>query len=242
MSRHADPSTATQIRDNWLRVSQQVADACHNVGRSPTDVKIVGVAKYVDAALTAQLVEAGCSIIGENRPQLLWEKHDWFLQHQLPMPRWHLIGHFQRNKVRRSLPLLDLIESVDSLRLAEEISTEAVRIGRTIPILVDVNVSKDVTKTGMSVDLLINDAERIAELPNLNWCGLMAMSTLDADSVVVAKEFSSVRELRDRLQVKLGERVKLCELSMGMSGDFAQAIAAGSTIVRIGSSLWKSII
>jgi PLP dependent protein len=241
MTHTADATTAALIRENWLRVCQQVADACNQAGRAASEVRIVGVAKYVDAALTAQLFAAGCSMIGENRPQQLWDKHAWFQQQNLPTPQWHLIGHLQRNKVRRTLPLLDMIESVDSLRLAEEINQEAQRIGKRMPILVDVNVTQDSSKTGLTVDQLLQQASRLAELPNIRWCGLMAMSSLEADSATIAKEFSLVRQLRDRLQTELGNQVQLTELSMGMSGDYQQAIAEGATSVRIGSNLWVGL-
>lgn len=242
MTRTADSDTAALIRENWLRVCQQVATACENAGRAADEVQIVGVAKYVDAALTAQLVAAGCSVIGENRPQLLWDKHAWFEEQKIPMPQWHLIGHLQRNKVRRTLPMLAMIESVDSLRLAEEINQEAQRVGKIMPVLVDVNPTQDSSKTGLPIEQLLEQAERIAQLPNIRWCGLMAMSSLEADSVTIAKEFSTVRQLRDRLQTELGDQVQLTQLSMGMSGDFQQAIAEGSTSVRIGSSLWAGLL
>jgi uncharacterized pyridoxal phosphate-containing UPF0001 family protein len=111
-----------------------------------------------------------------------------------------------------------------------------------MPILVDVNVTQDHTKTGLAIEQLLQEADRIAALPNIRWCGLMAMSSHDADSATVAKEFSLVRQLRDRLQAELGSQVRLTELSMGMSGDFQQAIAEGSTMVRIGTNLWTGII
>lgn len=242
MMRAADSETESMIRENWTCVCQQVADACRDSRRSIEEVRIVGVAKYVDAALTAQLLAAGCNVIGENRPQQLWEKYAWFQQQGSPMPQWHMIGHLQRNKVRRTLPMVDMIESVDSLRLAEEIDLEAQRINTVIPILVDVNVTQDKSKTGLPVDQLLQEAEQIAMLPHIRWRGLMAMSSHEADLATIASEFAMVRQLRDRLQAQLGQQVQLTELSMGMSGDFRQAIAQGSTCVRIGSNLWTGII
>jgi PLP dependent protein len=238
----ADARTAQIIRQNWLRFTEQVEEACHQANRGCHEVRIVGVAKYVDAALTAQLVNAGCTTIGENRPQLLWEKHEYFKQIQLPMPSWHLIGHLQRNKVRRTLPLVQMIESVDSLRLAQELNAEAAKINLRLDILVDVNLTQDATKTGMTLEQLENAAEELAGFQFLNWRGLMAMSSLSAEESTVMAEFVKVREVRDRLQAKLGPSVSLSELSMGMSGDFRQAIKAGSTSVRIGSNLWTDII
>ncbi len=208
----------------------------------PTEVTIVGVAKYVDAALTAQLVAAGCTIIGENRPQVLWEKFDWFQQNAIAMPRWHMIGHLQRNKVRRTLPSVDMVQSVDSVRLAKELSDEAVRQNRQVNFLVDVNLTQDTTKTGIGREELCAQARAISDLPNLRWCGLMAMSSLDADSATITKEFSEVRKLRDELQQSLLGKSDLRELSMGMSGDYREAIAQGATLVRIGTRLWNGIL
>ncbi|MFO0940389.1 MAG: YggS family pyridoxal phosphate-dependent enzyme [Pirellulales bacterium] len=242
MTRPASAETESIIRENWLRVRNQVAEACIAASRDPSEVKIIGVAKYVDAALTSQLVASGCDTIGENRPQLLWEKHQWFSDQGLTQPRWHMIGHMQRNKLRRTLPLLSMLESVDNWRLAEELSAEAVRAQHSIDFLVDVNLTQDNTKTGMMSDELLRVCEQLVELPNLNWRGLMAMSSLEADSATISREFSAVRELRDQLQVRLGNRVDLSELSMGMSGDYQQAIQQGSTCVRIGTSLWAGVI
>jgi pyridoxal phosphate enzyme (YggS family) len=241
------PSTDTQqiITHNWNRVQQQVAEACQRAGRSPSEVKIVGVAKYVGPEFTAQLVSAGCTRIGENRPQSLWQKREWFDQHASspgPAVQWHLIGHLQRNKVKRTLPLVDMIQSVDSLRLAKEISDVAVVLKNEAHILLDVNLTQDRTKTGFDVDQLRRELPEILKLPNLRLCGLMAMSSLEADPATVRKEFAAVRDLRDQLTVEYGSQISLNELSMGMSGDYQQAIAEGSTCVRIGSNLWNGIL
>lgn len=242
MTRPADQETLEIIRNNWQQVCSDVADACKQVDRDPTEVTIVGVAKYVDAALTAQLVAAGCTIIGENRPQVLWEKFDWFQQNGISMPRWHMIGHLQRNKVRRTLASVDMIQSVDSVRLAKELSDEAVRQNRAIDFLVDVNLTQDATKTGIGREELCLQASALSELPKLRWCGLMAMSSFDADSATIANEFSEVRKLRDQLQQSLVGKSDLRELSMGMSGDYREAIAQGATLVRIGTRLWNGIL
>ncbi len=241
------PSITTQsvINSNWNRVCEQVAQASLLSGREPSQIKIVGVAKYVGPEFTAQLVDAGCSLIGENRPQSLWKKVEWFEEQRSDLAssvQWHLIGHLQRNKVRRTLPLVDMIQSVDSLRLARELSDEAIQLGITARILLDVNVTQDTTKTGFTVDRLRCDLQALAELPNIELCGLMAMSSLDADAREVRREFAAVRELRDQLAGHLNNPASFVELSMGMSGDFEEAIAEGSTCVRIGSNLWTGII
>jgi PLP dependent protein len=237
------PSNETRavIERNWLTVRQQVAQACSAAGRDPSEVKILGVAKYVGPELTAQLFDAGCQFIGENRPQALWEKAEWFTGNRpagAAQPCWHLIGHLQRNKVRRTLPLVTQLDAIDSWRLAQEVSREAGKLGIEVPILIDVNVTQDQSKTGMAIDELWRLREPLASLPHIRWVGLMAMSSLEADCEQARQEFAAVRQLQADLSADLGDQVQLNQLSLGMSGDFAEAIAEGSTCVRIGSNLW----
>jgi pyridoxal phosphate enzyme (YggS family) len=232
------------IGRNWKLVRQQVAEACSLAGREPSEVKILGVAKYVGPELTAMLFDAGCHCIGENRPQMIWEKNDWFQSHRpadLPQPSWHLIGHLQRNKVRRTLPLVSQLDAIDSWRLAQEVSNEAGKLGLEIPLLIDVNLTQDESKTGMTVDEVWKLREALAALPHVRWQGLMAMSSFDASSDQARCEFAAVRQLQADLASDLGDRVQLTQLSMGMSGDFREAIAEGSTCVRIGSNLWTGL-
>ena len=121
------------LRSNWLKVTAEVAEACQAAGRTPEEVKIVGVSKYVGPELTELLASVGCHELGENRPQQLWEKCDWLAaQPQPPIVHWHMIGHLQRNKVKRTLPLISWLHSVDSLRLATAVSQEASAAGLTV--------------------------------------------------------------------------------------------------------------
>ncbi len=239
----ASEQTASLLRDNWHRVIEQVAEACSAAGREPRSVRIVGVSKYVGPELAWQLAQAGCSLLGENRPQSLWEKCEYF-DAQVPLPdvsEWHLIGHLQRNKLKRTLPLISMLHSLDSPRLAEAVSRETAALNRVLPVLLEVNVTSDTSKTGMASSQLEELLSKVEDLPGIEVCGLMAMSSLEADPLTVRREFEQVRELRDRLQSTYGNRLQLKELSMGMSGDFPQAIAAGATLVRIGSSLWQGL-
>lgn len=241
----ASDKTAALLRDNWRRVSDEVAQACQAAGRTPDEVQVAGVTKYVGPELTWQLYQTGCTILAENRPQSLWEKADYFAQQQQPdqaSAHWHLIGHLQRNKLRRTLPLIDLLHSLDSLRLAQAAGAEASHQGLQCRALVEVNVTQDTSKTGMSVDQVRSLLKLADELPNIEFCGLMAMSSLDASADQALREFENVRELRDQLQQEFAGQVTLSELSMGMSGDFREAIAAGATLVRIGSSLWQGVL
>lgn len=239
----ASDHTAALIRENWLRVSEQVAQACADAGRPTASVQIVGVSKYVGPELAWQLSQAGCPLLGENRPQALWDKTEYFASQASPgqAAQWHLIGHLQRNKVKRTLPLISLLHSLDSQRLAEAVSQEAVAQGRVLPALLEVNVTQDKSKTGMDpgqVERLLSSQQ---QLPGIEVRGLMAMSSLEGNELTARREFEQVRELRDGLQARFSESLRLSELSMGMSGDFGPAIAAGATLVRIGSRLWQGV-
>ncbi|MBX3423280.1 MAG: YggS family pyridoxal phosphate-dependent enzyme [Pirellulaceae bacterium] len=239
------PETQVLIDSNWQRARDMVAEACIAAGRDPGEVTIVGVAKYVGPELTAQLVRAGCSTVGENRPQTLWQKHEWFdtqAHNGLGQPKWHMIGHLQTNKVRRTLPLVDMIQSVDSLKLAIEINREAARLGRVMPILLDVNLTQDSTKTGMTTEQLPEVLQGLSGLENVSVCGLMAMSSLNADVADVRREFAAARELQRRLAAEYQVCGSWSQLSMGMSEDFREAIIEGSTCVRLGTLLWAGVL
>lgn len=235
----ASPSTANRILSNWQNLVQAVGETAATAHRSASDIKIVGVSKYVDASLTRQLIDAGCVDIGESRPQVLWEKHSALADQ--PHIKWHMIGHLQRNKVRRTLPVLDCLHSLDNWRLAEVLNTEAQSLGKRLDTLVEVNVTQDQSKTGLRASELPSFLERVISLPSLEVVGLMAMSSREAGPEAARREFARVRELRDRLQAELGQVVKLAQLSMGMSGDFRAAIAEGATILRIGSNIWEGV-
>ncbi len=237
----ASKETAELIAANWQRVAAEVASAVESAGRRPSEVSLIGVTKYVDVDLTAQLFEAGCSALGENRPQNLWNKSEVFTAAGRAA-QWHLIGHLQRNKVRRTLPHISWLHSLDSLRLANELSQEAVAANMRLKVLLEVNVTQDATKTGLPASELMAVAEHVASLPNIELRGLMAMCSRESGGDWARREFAEVRELRDRIQGKLGSQVALDQLSMGMSGDFREAIAEGATMVRIGSSLFEGVL
>jgi pyridoxal phosphate enzyme (YggS family) len=152
---------------------------------------------------------------------------------------WHLIGHLQRNKVRRTLPLVSWVHSADSLRLLEEIDREAAALGWRPGVLLEINVSGDPTKHGFRAEELDALLPRLAHLPSLNVRGLMCMAAREGDLDVARRNFAELRELRDRLRQAVPDNVRLDELSMGMSGDFEAAIKEGATMVRIGSALFE---
>jgi len=226
------------IAANLQRVSDQIADAAQRAGRQPEEITLVGVTKYVDAAAAGRLCNAGCCDLGESRPQSLWEKAVALTE---PTIRWHMIGHLQRNKVKRTLPFITLLHSGDSLRLLEAVDAEAGALQRTIDVLLEVNISGDAAKHGFTVEELSATLPQLAEFANLNIRGLMTMAALEGGTERARQDFAALRELRDQLQAVCSPAIELRDLSMGMSEDYAEAIQEGATIVRIGSALWEGL-
>jgi len=231
-------STASRIADNLNRVRARIATAAASAGRRPEDVQLVGVTKYVGPAEAADLLTAGCTNLGESRPQELWDKA---AEPNLAGAHWHLVGHLQRNKVRRTLPLVELVHSVDSLRLAQTINDVAAELGRPTRVLLEVNCSGDVEKHGLTTDGLKELLPQLATLSHVEACGLMTMAAREGDDRVAAENFAALRALRDAVQDQCPPSIRLTELSMGMSHDFEIAIRAGATIVRVGSLLFDGI-
>lgn len=235
------PQDRNQIQRNWDLVREAVAEAIARSNRLPESVRIVGVTKYVDAETAVALAQAGCMELGENRPQLLWQKADAISSSDPEMDiRWHLIGHLQTNKISRTLAYRPLIHSVDSLRLIQAIEDAVAKHAtiQSIDVLLEVNISGDANKTGLSLPslegLLTNST-----WPHVQVCGLMAMSGLGVSPDEARRQFAAVREYRDALEQRF--QIQLPELSMGMSDDFVPAIEEGATLVRIGSKLFQGI-
>ena len=216
------------------RVRERIHNAAATAGRSPADITLIGVTKYVKPPQAAGLKMAGCVDLGESRPQQLWTKAE-----QVPDANWHLIGHVQRNKVRQTLPLVTLIHSVDNHRLLASLEREALEIDQRVDVLLEVNVSGDTSKHGLTEDELPRLLEKAAECSRLHVRGLMTMAAREGGPVVAHRNFSALRMLRDQFSDQVSPNIDLKELSMGMSGDFETAIAEGATMVRIGSLLWE---
>jgi len=229
---------ARRIADNLAEVRGRIAEAVGKSGREPGAVTLVAVTKYVTAELVSAVVATGCTELGESRPQDLWSKAAELAD---PAIHWHLIGHLQRNKIHRTLALVHLIHSVDSLRLLTAINDEAGALGLCARVLVEPNISGDSTKTGLSPQELEPLLASAAEYQHVRICGLMGMASLAGGEAAAARDFARLRELRDRLAATCPPGVLLDELSMGMSGDFEVAIEHGATIVRIGSALFEGI-
>jgi pyridoxal phosphate enzyme (YggS family) len=229
---------STTIAANIARVRKQIATAARRSGRTPSDVRLVAVTKYVDADVTRALVDAGCCDLGESRPQDLWAKAESLADANVA---WHLIGHLQRNKIRRTLPLVKLIHSIDRQESLAAIDRIAGELQIAAHVLIEVNTSGDASKDGISPADVLPLLESAASYPHVAIDGLMTMAAFAGGSDVAKRNFAALRMLRDELKPQCPDNVSLAELSMGMSGDFEEAIEEGATIVRIGSALFEGV-
>ncbi len=241
-----------KLQENWKRVNQRIADACERYGRDPASIKLVTVTKSASLDVVRTLVDMGLQDLGENRPQDLMQRagmiHEWLGRRARdlsagarPRPKWHMIGHLQRNKVKALLPWIDLIHSVDSLRLAEEIDIQSAKLERVTPIFLQINASGERQKEGIAVAAATHLAEQLMTLEHLEIRGLMAMAPLTDDASVIRQTFSRVKELFEEF-----EHDRICgpafkELSLGMSSDFEYGIEAGATYIRIGRALFEGV-
>lgn len=227
-----------RIIENVARVRQSIAEAARRSGRRNEDVTLIAVSKYVGTEEIRALIAAGCCDMGESRPQHLLQKAEELGEYDI---RWHMIGHLQRNKARRTLPVVNLLHSGDSPRLLEAVQRLSAETGRTTDVLLEVNVSGDATKHGMSPDDMEPLLPTLAQLDCVRVHGLMAMARWGGTADETRGDFVRLRELRDRLATVCPDGMSLQELSMGMSGDFEVAIEEGATMVRVGSALFEGI-
>lgn len=227
-----------RIADNVAQVRQRIADAACASGRKPEDVRLVAVTKYVGLEEIRATVAAGCHVLGESRPQQLWERAEAL--RDLPIA-WHLIGTLQRNKVRRSLPLVAMIHSADSAALVAAIDRIAGELQLRVPLLLEVNVSGEASKHGLAPEAVEPLLPELAQYQHVEIRGLMCMAGLEGGPDEARRDFAKLRLLRDRLRPNAPDPIRLDQLSMGMSGDFEEAIREGATIVRVGSALYEGV-
>ena len=223
------------IKDNVKKVLDNIAEAAVLSGRKPEDITLVAVTKTVTAAEAAEVMETGVLTLGENRVQSLLDKYEVLGN----TPCWHLIGHLQTNKVKYIADKVSLIHSVESLKLAEEIDRKFRDAGRIAEILVQVNVSGEESKFGITPYDAFDLIEEISRLQNVNVKGLMTMAPLSATPDECRKYFHDLKKLSLDIKDKKYQNVDMQHLSMGMSGDYKEAILEGATIVRVGSALFN---
>jgi pyridoxal phosphate enzyme (YggS family) len=226
-----------QILSERLKgVEARIRAACQRAGRPRAAVTLVAVTKSVPVEVAALLPELGVVDLGENRPQEFWRRAA-----ALPNARWHFIGHLQRNKIERTLPLVHLLHSVDSVRLLTALEEEAAKQARTVEVLLEVNASREANKQGFAPEELPGVLPELNRLRQVRVRGLMTMAALADDSEESRPTFAAVRQFRDNLRAKVEPPHELAHLSMGMTNDFEVAIEEGATMVRVGTALFEGL-
>jgi hypothetical protein len=229
------------IRARIEAVCQRIAAACERVGRDPKDVTLLAVTKTITPEAIKLAYAAGIRYFGENRVQEAATKifPDFLREAGMePAPQWHLIGHLQTNKVKKALALFQVIQAVDSLRLAEALQRQAAALPKRAEIFIEVNTSGEASKFGVPPDQALPLAQQIAALPNLQLAGLMTIGALTAKQEIIRNCFRRLRELRAEIAAANFPGVNLRHLSMGMTDDFEVAIEEGSTMVRVGRAIF----
>jgi PLP dependent protein len=230
-------------------VKERIAAACDKAKRDPSEVTLIAVTKTAAPEQMREILQLGVGDLGESRVQVLQQRaaqvNEFFARQQahgaenLPAKlRWHMIGHLQRNKIKPALPLVSVVHSVDSLRLAEELDAHAAKANRKLPVLMQVNASEEPQKSGVAVGAAVPLAEQIGTMDNLQIMGLMTMAPLEGDEKTIRQTFARTRELFEEIKFNKIGGSAMRHLSMGMSNDFEQAIMEGATLVRIGTLLF----
>ena len=221
------------IQKNLSAILQRIAEAARGCGRNPESVRLVTVAKTQPVALVRTAIDAGAGIIGENYIQEARLKIETLIH--LPV-HWHFIGHLQSNKAKYAVRMFELIHSVDSEKLAAEVDKQARKAGKIQNILVQVNISKEPSKSGVEQERALDMIQTINAYQNIRVKGLMTMPPFFDAPELARPYFAALSRLRDQAQQHLG--IALHDLSMGMTGDFEVAIEEGATLVRIGTAIF----
>lgn len=223
------------VREKVENLRRRIKDAAEKTGSDPSAITLVAVTKNVPPAMILEAIEAGITDIGENRIQEAQEKRAG-IKAKFPQVRWHMIGHLQRNKVGQALDMFDIIQSVDSGRLVEEISKRA---QRTVPILIEVNTSGETAKFGIEPERAVELVRFAAAFSKIKVQGLMTMGLLTGNPEDTRPGFARLRELRDEISRVALPGVEMRYLSMGMTDDFEVAVEEGANLVRIGRAIFK---
>ncbi|WAC07512.1 MAG: YggS family pyridoxal phosphate-dependent enzyme [Thermodesulfobacteriota bacterium] len=223
------------IAENITRLRERIYNRALKTGRKPDEITLVAVTKTVDSNRIKEAREAGVTVFGENYVQEAMGK----IRHIGEEVSWHMIGHLQTNKVKHVVPLFSMIHSVDSVRLAEEISERAIERDKIMEVLIQVNIGRENAKAGgVKPEELPQLFEAVSSLRGINVKGLMIMPPYFSDPEKARPFFTTLRELRDKLFPFYSDSLPLSHLSMGMSSDFEVAIDEGATILRIGTAIF----
>ena len=221
------------------KVREKIAEVCRKIGRNPDEIILIGVTKYATAAHIKEAIDAGLTDVGENRVQDAKEKFSQ-LGEGLKGVRRHLIGHLQSNKAKLAVELFDLIQSVDSVKLLQEIDKEAGKQNKIMDVLIQVNTAHDENKFGIDPESVSEIINAVPSTNNIRVRGLMTIAPLTDDMNIVRRAFKDLKTLFDRIKAeKSSEKFQMDYLSMGMSGDFPVAIEEGANVVRVGSAIFQ---
>jgi pyridoxal phosphate enzyme (YggS family) len=228
------------VKDNISNIREQIVSICSRINRAAEEVTIVAVSKNRSAQQIREAIDAGIYDIGENRVQEAVAKfQDLRVAIRDKQPRWHMVGHLQTNKVKEAAKIFACIQSVDSLRLAQQIDKEAAKIGKVQNIMLEVKTSPEATKFGFKPQELSGIAKEFAHLENLKVLGLMTIAPLSGDPGQTRPYFRKLKELYDEINRQSVLGYQLSVLSMGMTDDFSIAIEEGSNMVRLGRAIFE---
>lgn len=223
------------IQYNLDVINEKIAESAIKSGRNPSDIQLMAVTKTVDPIFINYALDYGVNMIGENRVQeMLRKKPDLHLDNV----QKHLIGHLQTNKAGQIVGEVDMIQSVDSLKIAKEIAKQSAKKGITTDVLLEINIGDEESKTGFSKSEFMENLYRIAEIPELKVKGLMTIPPICDNNTILCEFFENIYNIYVDIKAKKLDNIDMNILSMGMSGDYEQAILCGSNLVRIGSSIF----
>lgn len=222
------------LKENLASVEEKISAACERAGRNRSEVTLVAVSKTKPVEMLSEVYQEGIRDFGENKPQEIRDKYP-----ALPEDiRWHMIGHLQRNKIKYIIDRVCMIHSIDTLRLAEAVSEEAVKHGLVMPVLVEVNAAREASKYGIMPEETEDFVRQISVLPGIRVEGLMTIAPYTENAEDNRKFFRCMKKLYVDIKEKNIDNVNMCSLSMGMTGDYEVAIEEGATMVRVGTGIF----
>lgn len=222
------------IAQNLHQVQENIKKACEKANRDPAEVILIAVSKTKPVSMLQEAYDEGVRTFGENKVQEIMDKYG-----QLPQDiEWHMIGHLQRNKVKYIADKVTMIHSLDSLRLAETIESEASKHNRVIPVLIEVNVAMEESKFGISVDEVLPFVQELSKFPHLRVNGLMTIAPYVENPEENRQIFRKLKKLSVDIEEKNINNINMSVLSMGMTGDYQVAIEEGATMVRVGTGIF----
>ena len=224
----------SSIQEHIKEVERKIEEACARGNRNREDITLIAVSKTKPLEDLIEAYEAGCRDFGENKVQEILEKDP----KMPPDARFHMIGHLQRNKVKQVLPHVVMIHSVDSVRLAEQIQQEAKKLGKTINVLLEVNVAKEESKFGFYPEQVMDGVETISKFSHVRIQGLMTIAPFVEEPEENREVFQKLYQLSVDIKKKNIDNVNMCVLSMGMTGDYQVAIEEGASMIRVGTGIF----